>query len=76
MNRKNIWQKAKIGWYEPIDEDGIQKWNVKISKTSGFGCKRQEDAKIISMLARIMEHLGMKLDRDFLDFKKMKNQNG
>jgi hypothetical protein len=47
-------EKRPIGFYEP-DSKGI--WTVKIEKDSYMTVKRQEDAEILSFLARIEERL-------------------
>lgn len=64
--KKNSWDKAKIGWIEPVKEKEKLKWDVKLSQHSGFLCKRHEDAQIMSMLVRIMKTLKMKEDIDYL----------
>lgn len=62
MKKKTYRDKAPIGFYEPIKFKGKLKWDVKLSKDSGFFCERQEDAQIISMLVRIMKKLSIKED--------------
>lgn len=62
MKKKTYWDKAHIGFYEPIKIKGKIKWDVKLSTDSGFFCERQEDAQIMSMLVRIMKKLGIPED--------------
>lgn len=65
-----LWDKAELGWIEPVKEKGKLKWDVKLSKDSGFLCERHEDAQIMSMLVRIMQKLGMKEDIDYFRREK------
>ncbi len=62
MKKKTYWDKAPIGFYEPVKIKGKLKWDVKLSEGIGFFCERQEDAQIISMLVRIMKKLGIQED--------------
>ena len=36
MKRKTLWERADIGFYEPVKFGRKIKWNVKLSKNSGF----------------------------------------
>lgn len=62
MKKKTYWDRAPVGFYEPIKIGKKIKWNVKMSKDSGFFCERQEDAQIMSMLVRMMKKLGIDED--------------
>ncbi len=66
MKKKTLWEKASVGFYEPIKVKQKIRWNVKLSKNSGFLCERQEDAQIMSMLVRLMQKLGIDEDKDFI----------
>ena len=59
MKKKTLWDRASVGFYEPVKIKGEILWDVRLSKDSGFFCKRQEDAQMMSMLVRIMRKLGI-----------------
>ena len=74
MKRKTLWERADIGFYEPVKFGRKIKWNVKLSKNSGFFCERQEDAQIMSMLVRIMKKLGIDEDKNWYQNERRKER--
>lgn len=67
--KESSWDRAGVGWYEPIhDKHNKLKWNIKLDKNGdGIIVEKQEHAQIISMLVRIMEKIGMRETLNYFD---------